>query len=306
MQTIRTLSILAALGLGSALAQVQVSATTGFIADMVRNVGGNRVNITQVVPNGSDPHSYDPRPTVVQGMSRAKVVFANGLNLEPFFEKLEANLPKSARVVELAAGMPNLIKGGEHHDEHKDEHSKEAGHAEDQHGHGEYDPHLWLSPAYGVRYVERIRDALIAADPSGRAVYTQNAGRYIAQIRQADADVKACLANIPVSRRKIVSQHEALLYFARQYNITIVGSIADFSAQQTGTQRFTRLAQEMRRQGVRTVFAEPQFSQAEARALAEATGARVGRIYSDAFDDTVNTYLKLLAFNGRAACESFR
>lgn len=306
MKIIHTLSILAMLGLGSALAQVQVAATTGFIADMVRKVGGSRVNVAQVVPNGSDPHSFDPRPSVMQSLSRAQVVFANGLNLEPFFEKLEANLPTSARVVELAAGLPNLIKGGEHAEEHKDEHNSEVGHSEAGHSHDEYDPHLWLSPAYGVRYVERIRDTLIAADPAGRGVYTQNASRYIAQIRQADTDVKACLKNIPVARRKIVSQHEALLYFARQYNITVVGSISDFAGQQTGTQRFTRLAQEMRRQGVRTVFAEPQFSQAEAKALAEATGAKVGRIYSDAFDDTVNTYLKLIAANGRAACASFR
>ena len=133
-----------------------------------------------------------------------------------------------------------------------------------------------------------------------------NAARYIAQIRQADANVKACLQSVPVARRKLVSQHEALLYFARQYNLTIVGSIADFAGQQTGTQRFARLAQEMKRQGVTIVFAEPQFSQAEAKALAEATGAKVARIYSDAFDDTVNTYLKLIAANGRAVCQSFK
>ena len=297
MQSIKTLLILAALGFSAAFAQVQVAATTGFIADMVRNVGGNRVGVTQVVPNGSDPHSFDPRPSVMQSMSRAKVVFTNGLNLEPFFEKLEANLPKSARVVELGAGMPNLIKAGEHKDEHRNQAS---------HSHDEYDPHLWLSPAYGVRYVERIRDTLIATDPAGRNAYTQNASRYIAQIRQADTEVKACLKNISISRRKLVSQHEALLYFARDYNLTIVGSIADFAGQQTGTQRFTRLAQEMRRQGVTTIFAEPQFSQAEARALAEATGAKVSPIYSDAFDNTVNTYLKLIRANGQAVCQSFK
>jgi zinc transport system substrate-binding protein len=85
----------------------------------------------------------------------------------------------------------------------------------------------------------------------------------------------------------------------------IVGSIATLAGQDTGPKRLVRLAQTMKQQGIKTVFAEPQFSQAQAEALAEATGARVERIYSDAFDQKVNTYLGLLRANGQAVCKSF-
>lgn len=282
-------------GLGIASAQVRVAATIGVIADMVQNVGGSRVQLTQAVPGSSDPHSFEPKPSVIREIAGARVLFANGLGLEPFLGKLQAQLPQEARMVELAEGMPDLLEAEE-----------DAEEAEKERAEGRYDPHLWLDPTYGVRYVEKIRDTLSQLDPAGKATYAANASRYVAEIRKADAEVLACLKPIPPSRRKLVSQHEALAYFLRRYQITSVGSITDFAGQERGPQRFARLAQEMKRQGVRVIFAEPQFPKAEARALAEATGARVGLIYSDAFDASVNTYLKLIRANGKAVCEAFR
>ncbi|MCX7783488.1 MAG: metal ABC transporter substrate-binding protein [Meiothermus sp.] len=296
MKQILPMGFLLMLGLGFALAQpVQVAATTGFIADMVRNVGGNRVSVVQVVPNGSDPHSFEPRPSVIQAISRARVFFANGLGLEPFFEKLEAQLPRNARIVELADGMPNLIKPGKK--ENQDEHA---------HEHAEYDPHLWLDPTYGIRYVEKIRDTLMAIDPAGRSSFAQNASGYIAQIRQADAAVQRCLADVPQALRKLVSQHEALLYFNRYYRLKSIGTIADFAGQERGPASLARLAQAMKNENVRVIFVEPQFAQGPARALAEATGARIARIHSDAFDNTVRTYPGLIQTNGQAICQAFR
>lgn len=286
---IERLLIFSLLGLGSVFAQIQVAATTGFIADMLRNVGGSRVKVIQVIPNGTDPHSFEPKPSVVKNIAASRLFFANGLMLEPFLGKLEAQLPASARVVELASGMPDLIKSEQAQDDH-----------------GGFDPHLWLDPGYGIRYVEKIRDVLAQLDPAGKATFAANASRYIAQINKADARALACLKPIPAQKRKLVSQHQALAYFLRHYEITSVGSIADFAGQERGPQSFARLAKTMREQGIKVIFAEPQFSGAEAKALAEASGARVGRVYSDAFDDKVNTYLGLLEANGKAVCESFR
>jgi zinc/manganese transport system substrate-binding protein/zinc transport system substrate-binding protein len=143
-------------------------------------------------------------------------------------------------------------------------------------------------------------------DPAGKAIYTRRAADYIAQIQKADAEAVACLKAIPAAGRKVVSQHESILYFARHYQIEFIGSIADFAGQEKGSKSFVRLAQAMKEKGVKTVLAEPQFSSAEARSLAEATGAKVGLIYSDAFDSKVNTYLGLLKANGQAACSAFK
>ncbi|GEM85589.1 metal ABC transporter substrate-binding protein [Meiothermus granaticius] len=281
------LTLMVGLGLTVGLAQkgpLPVAATTGFIADMVKNVGGDRIALTVIAPPTADPHSFEPKPSALVGVSKAKVVFGNGLGLEPFFAKIAAQAPQDALKVLLGEGQPGLITTGE----------------------GTPDPHLWLDPTYGIRYVERIRDTLIRLDPAGRATYTANAARYIQAIQKADQAVQACLAGIPPSRRKVVSQHEALAYFSRHYGITDVGSIADFAGQEKGPRRFAQLAQAMQRQGVTTVFAEPQFPKNEAKALAEATRAKVALIYSDAFDRTVNTYLKLLEANGAAVCASFK
>ncbi len=284
-------------GWGLALAQpMRVAATTGVLADMVRNVGGSRVAVVQIVPDGTDPHSFELRPSVVRALGQAQVLFANGLGLEPFFEKLEAQLPPKAHIVELAEGMPNLIRS------EKDEHD----HSADHHSHGAFDPHLWLDPTYGIRYVEKIRQALTEADPQGRGLYAQNAQRYIEQIRQADARVRSCMAVIPLERRKLVSQHASLAYFNRYYGLKSIGSIADFVGQERGPASLTRLAQAMRKEGVRVIFVEPQLAQGQARALAEATGARIVRIYADSFDQQVNTYLKLIEANGLAVCQALR
>jgi zinc/manganese transport system substrate-binding protein/zinc transport system substrate-binding protein len=275
------------LGLGIGFAQSEslpVAATTGFIGDMVKNVGGGRVALTVIAPPTADPHSFEPKPSALVGVSKARAVFGNGLGLEPFFAKVAAQAPKNALRVLLAEGQPGLIKTSE----------------------GLPDPHLWLDPSYGVRYVERISDTLSRLDPTGKAVYETNAARYIEAIQRADAGVLACLAKVSRQNRKIISQHEALAYFSRHYGLTIVGGIADFAGQEKGPRHFANLAQTMKAQNIKTIFAEPQFPKNEARALAEATGAKVGLIYSDAFDDTVNTYLKLLAANGKAVCASFQ
>lgn len=277
---------LALIASGSALAQIQVMATMGLIADLVTNVGGNRVKVTQIVPGGADPHSFEPKPSVVRAISQAEVLFANGLNFEPFLPKLVAQLPQNARVVELADGMPNLIK------------NKDPGQLQ-------YNPHLWLDPTYGIGYVEKVRDTLSELDSAAKASYFANASKYIIKIKAADATVQACLRSIPLEQRKLVSQHQALPYFLRYYKITSIGTIADFAGQQRGPQSLVNLAKAMKAQGVKVIFAEPQFSSAEAKVLAEATGSRVRRIYSDAFDERVSTYLDLIRANGKAVCESF-
>jgi zinc transport system substrate-binding protein len=290
---------LVAVWLGAALAQtpLPVVATTEILADMLRQVGGSRVKVSVLVPRSADPHSFDPRPSAVLAATRARLVVANGLDLEPFFEALEAQLPPSVRVLELANDQPNLIAT---EDDHK------AAEADHDHDHGAYDPHLWLDPAYGIRYVEKIRDVLVKLDPAGKASYQQNVDRYVLQIRQADTRVRQCLKDIPVSRRKVVTQHQALAYFARTYQIKLVGSLANYAGQERGAQQLASLVKTMKQQGVKAILAEPQFNPAQVKVLAESTGAQVVRVYADAFDDRVNTYLGLVEANGLTVCAALK
>jgi len=290
----RFLGLLVLFGLASGQA-VSVAATTTVIADLVREIGGNRVRVVTVVPMGADPHSFEPRPSTVQALSRVRLLFANGMNLEVFLEHIAAQLPRGAQVVRLAEGLPDPIC-----------YTQADREAPGAHLHGPCDPHLWLDPNYGIAYAERIRDALIGLDPAGRGQYEARLADFVARVRAADSEVKACLARTPEANRKAVVQHDAYRYAGRHYGIQFVGSIANFAGQSQGTRAFINLARAMRERGVRVIFTEPQFAQAEARALAEATGASIFTLHSDALTPQVPSYLELIRSNWRTMCEAFR
>lgn len=279
----RTLALLPWL-LAAALAQVQVAATTPILADLVRQVGGNQVAVVAVVPPGADPHTFEPTPSVAQALSQTRLLFANGLGLEPYLPKLQALLPKNARVVLLGEEQPGLICGEDH--------------AEEDHGHGPCDPHLWLDPAYAVRYAERILEALAALDPGGRDLYRANLERFKKEVEALDRAYRAC----GLKGTKVVVQHDAFRYFARRYGLEVVGVLSQGGAQEAGSQSFLALLEKAKREGVRLVLAEPQFQGKALRALAEAIGARVAVLYTDTLDARVKTYLDLLRHNLRALC----
>lgn len=282
--------------IGLALGQpLQVAATTTVIADMVREVGSSRVRVVTVVPMGADPHSFEPRPSTVQAIAGSRLLFANGMNLEVFLDHIAAQLPRNAQVVRLAEGLPNPIC-----------YTQADREAPGAHLHGPCDPHLWLDPTYGLVYAERIRDALARLDPAGHSLYEARLAEFRAKLNAADAAVKACISRTPPANRKAVVQHDAYRYAGRHYGIEFVGSIANFSGQQQGARAFANLALAMRERGVRVIFTEPQFAQTEARALAEATGARVFTLHSDALTPKVASYLALIERNGQTMCEAFR
>ncbi len=283
--------------LGS-LAQAQTlrtAATTTVIADLVREVGGPGVQVISLVPMGADPHSFELRPSTVQALGRVRVLFANGMNLEVFLNRIVPQLPPGAQVVRLAEGLPEPIC-----------YTQAEREAPGAHLHGPCDPHLWLDPHFGIAYAERIYQALARLDPTGQAFYQARLAEFTARVRSADAEVRACLAGIPPEQRKAVVQHDAYRYLARHYGLRIIGSIANFAGQQSGPRALASLAEAMRRQGVQAIFTEPQFSSSEARALAEATGARLYTLHSDALTPQVNSYLALIRSNGQALCQAFR
>lgn len=271
------------LALSPVLAQVQVAATTPILADLVRQVGGERVRVASVIPPGADPHTFDPTPSTAKALAQARVLFANGLGLEPFLPKLQALLPKEARVVRLGEGERDLIC----------EEGQEDGHA-----HGPCDPHLWLDPTYALRYAEKIAQELTRLDPQGERTYRANLARFREEVARRDQAFRAC----GLKGVKAIAQHDAFRYFARRYGLTIVGTLATSSAQEKGSRAFLELVQKAKREGVRLILAEPQFRGQALKALAEATGARVALLYTDTLDAKVPTYLALLDHNRKALC----
>ncbi|MFN4071300.1 MAG: metal ABC transporter substrate-binding protein [Thermus caldifontis] len=272
-----------------ALAQTPVVATTPVLADLVRQIGGGRVRVESVVPLGADPHAFDLRPSTALQVSRARLLFANGLGLEAFLPRLLPLLPPGARVVELAPRMPEPICGllG----------LREKG----VHLHGDCDPHMWLDPRYGVLYGEAIAEELTRLDPGGEGAYRRNLDAFRKRALEEDGRLSACLKG---RRLRVVAPHLSLLYLARRYGLEVVGTLKDHHGADLGVRGKVALLKEAELRGIDLVVAEPQLDPAPMRRLAEELGARLVILYTDALDRRVPTYLDLLRWNREALCQA--
>lgn len=187
-------------------------------------------------------------------------------------------------MVLLGEGQPDLICGEDH--------------AEEDHGHGPCDPHLWLDPAYAVRYAERILGGPRRLGPRGPGPLPGQPGALQKEVEALDRAYRAC----GLKGTKVVVQHDAFRYFARRYGLEVVGVLSQGGAQEVGSRSFLALLEKAKREGVRLVLAEPQFQGKALKTLAEAIGARVAVLYTDTLDARVRTYLDLLRHNLRALC----
>jgi len=281
---------------------VRVVTGLAIVQDLVRRVGGDRVDVFSIVPPGADPHTYQPTPRDIQSLQGARLAVWNGLGLDETGADLvaEQGLPDLAVVV-LSEGITPLA-GHEHG------HEAEAAEGEDEHRHAHAggNPHLWLDPAYAVRYVERIRDALVEVDPANADTYRANAAAYVGEINALDAWAKAEIATIPAERRKLVTFHDAFPYFASHYGLELVGVVLKSPGREPSAQEVAALVTEMKTHQIPAVYAEPQFSARILELAARDAGVQVKRLYSDAFDDQVTTYLDLIRFNVTSVVEGLR
>jgi ABC-type Zn uptake system ZnuABC Zn-binding protein ZnuA len=200
-------------------ANLNVVATTTFLADMAQNVAGSRITVHSLIPIGVDPHGFQPTPADIRAIADSNVLITNGFDLEGHnVEAMLLNAGGNRLLIEAAAGLTPRQT------EDEDNHHQSEAHGHDAHEH-ESDPHFWLDPNLAIKYVENIRDGLSQADPDGAAIYTANANAYIAQLRGLDAWISDQVNQIPAERRLLVTNHESFGYFADRYGFRVVGAI---------------------------------------------------------------------------------
>jgi zinc/manganese transport system substrate-binding protein len=289
----RFLIVVAVVFSSLAHAQVQVATSFSILEDLVKNVGGTRVQIKNFVPRDGDTHSYQPSAQDVKALATAKVAFINGMGFEGWFNKLAKNAGSQTKIVELAKGLKALKSGEEHEGEaqHKGE------------DHDEFDPHLWWNPMNVVQYTNRIRNALTSADPDGKNVYWANAARYARDLANLDAWAKLEVAKIPAQNKKIVTNHDALGYLADRYGFKVVGTvIPGGGTERAPSARETAdLIRIIRRERVKAIFAENVVSAKLAQSIAKETGASIApNLYTDALGaigSSGETYQKAFRHN---------
>jgi zinc/manganese transport system substrate-binding protein len=262
--------------------RLPVLATFSILADIARNVGGDRVAASALVGPDSDAHVYAPAPADVRRVADAKVVIANGLGFEGWISRLVRASGTRAPVIVASNGVKPLE-------------------ATDDHGHGNTDPHAWQSAANVRIYAGNIRDALIAADPAGRAVYDANADAYHARLDALDGEIKAAVARIPADRRRIISGHDAFRYFERAYGIDFVAPVGVSTESEASARDVAKIIVQIRRQKIPAIFLENVTDPRLMAQIARETGVRIGgKLYSDALTGpggAAPTYIDLMRHN---------
>jgi zinc/manganese transport system substrate-binding protein len=274
----------------SAQDKVKVVTTFSILSDFVKNVGGDRVEITSLVPVNGDAHVYAPSPADAKKLADAKVVFTNGLGFEGWIPRLVKSSATKAAVVVATKGI-------------KPRKSEEKGHG---HGHShdaDADPHAWQSVANAKIYVANIRDALIAADPAGKGTYENNATAYTNKLDALEAEVKDLVGKIPADRRRIITTHDAFGYFKAAYGVDFVAPQGVSTESEASAKDVAKIIAQIKKQKIPAVFMENISDPRLLERIAAESGAKVGgTLYSDALTDEKGkapTYIDMIKHNIR-------
>lgn len=260
---------------------LKILASTTFLADITQNIAGDRLVVTALLPVGSDPHAYQAAPSDVARITESDLLILNGLEYEHFIESLLENSGGDRLIIEATAGLsPNED-------------------AESEHG---VDPHMWLDPNLVIIYVENIRNGLIEIDPDGAEIYNNNATAYIEKLKDLDAWIVEQVNQIPLERRLLVTNHEALGYFAKRYGFEITGSvIPSFSSNAApSAKEMANLIDEIKKFNVPAIFLDTAENDTIAKQVADETNVMIiGDLHLESLTEgaPAGTYIDMMKYN---------
>jgi ABC-type Zn uptake system ZnuABC Zn-binding protein ZnuA len=250
------------------------------LADLVANVGGNKVQVRSLAPAGTDPHTFQPTPDSIKTLSQARVVFFNGSGLEEWWDKTIRSVKKpDVPVIELSKGLATIRMPGHN---------------------GGYDPHVWLDPNLVKAYVEKIRDALSQADGANAGFYADRGKAYQVKLDELDAWIRTEVEKIPTARRKIVTFHDAFQYFANRYGLAVKGFVVVSPGKEPSAKALAELARRIKEEQIPAVFAEADFSAKILEVLAKDAGVKVvTNLYDGSLSSgpPADTYINMLRHN---------
>ena len=269
--------------------KLPVVATFSILGDFTRVVGGTRIDLTTLVGPDGDAHVYQPTPGDAQKLSAAKLIIANGLSFEGWMDRLVKASGTKAPMLIASKGLTPRGSMGEH-----------AG----------VDPHAWQNIANAKVYVANIRDALVTADPGGKADYEANATAYLAELDTIEGEIVAAVAAIPQERRRAVSTHDAFGYFWTAYGLTMVAPQGISTESEPSAQTLAKLIRFIRAQKVPAVFLENISDPRQITRIAKETGVKIGgTLFSDALsaaDGPAGTYVAMMRNNIRVLLEGLK
>ncbi len=265
-----------------ALAQDRLNVVASFsiLGDLVRNVGGDRVNVTTLVGPNSDVHVYAPAPADAKKIADAKLVIVNGFGLEGWLPRLVQSSGNKAVIATATEGVAPLKRGSN------------------------ADPHAWQSVANAKTYVANIRAALSAADLAGNDIFRSNTDAYLAKLDGLEREVREAIAQIPPERRKVISTHNAFGYFAAAYGIEFIAPLGVSTESEASARDIAAIITQIKTTKIPAVFLENISDPRLIQRISAETGARVGgTLYSDSLTDEKGdapTYIEMVRHNIKA------
>jgi zinc/manganese transport system substrate-binding protein len=260
--------------------RLNVVASFSILGDLVRNVGGERVDVTTLVGPDGDVHVYTPAPADAKKIADAKLVVINGLGLEGWLPRLVQSSGSKASIVTASQGIASRKLGSN------------------------ADPHAWQSVANAKTYVANIRDALSAADPADAGIFRANAEAYLTKLDALDREVREAVAKIPQGRRKVISTHSAFGYFAAAYGIEFIAPLGVSTESEASARDIAAIITQVKSGKIPAVFLENISDPRLIRRISAETGAKVGgTLYSDSLTGEKGdapTYIDMVRHNIRA------
>ena len=260
--------------------RLKVVASFSIIGDFVRNVGGDRVELTTLVGSDGDVHVYSPTPKDAAKIADAKLLVINGFGLEGWLPRLLQASGSRATIVTATKGIAPLKAGSD------------------------TDPHAWQSAVNAKQYAANIADALAAADPVDADFFRKSAASYVAKLDALDREVQQAVSRIPESRRKVISTHDAFGYFEARYGIEFIAPLGVSTESEASARDVAAIITQVKAQHIPAVFLERVSDPRLMRRISAETGAKIGgTLYSDSLTDEKGdapTYIDLVRHNIRA------
>ncbi len=271
--------------------RLRVVSSVAPITSLVENVGGSRIVLVGVIPEGVNSHTYDPAPSVARSLADADLIILNGLFLEePFLELAEASKQDEAEILTLADKAITR-------DQWVFDFSFPA-------EGGNPNPHLWTAPLLALRYAEIVRDRLSVLDPDNAAYYTENYEKLKIRIQDLDGRIEAAVDTIPPRNRKLLTYHDSFPFFAPRYGMEIIGAIQPSDFSQPSAREMAGLIDQVRDSGVPAIFGSEVFPSDVMEQIASESGANfVDQLRDDdlpgAPGDPLHSYLGMMLTNAR-------
>jgi len=259
---------------------LKVVTTASIFADMAENIIGDQGTVQTIVPIGEDPHTYEPTPRDAQLIADAELVFKNALTFEGWLEELIDNSGTKAEVITVTDGITPIT-------------SLQYKNASD--------PHAWMDVSLGLTYIKNIKDALVKMRPEGKEVFEFNYGVYKKQLEDLDAYITEKVRALPISRRVLITSHDAFQYYGKRYGIrleSVLGTSTDAEVQTSDIVRLNKVIQE---NDIPAVFIESTVNPKLLKQLASDNDIKIGgQLYADSIGEKGTeggSYIGMLKFN---------